>query len=243
VQVRLERVNSHAEITVSDTGEGISPEFLPLLFQRFSQADSAFTRGHGGLGLGLAISRHLVEAHGGRIDAASPGKGLGTTMRVELPLMIVHDDRLAPGREHPNVEAAESTDPSLVDLSGQRVLIVDDDADALCMAKDALSIAGATVFTASSAREALAALDRVTVDVAILDVGLPEVDGYELLRRIRRRGQDRQGDIPAAALTAYARPVDRTRSLQAGFQLHLSKPVRPYELAAAVRALAGQKID
>ena len=157
--------------------------------------------------------------------------------------MIVHDDRLAPGRVHPNVEAAESTDPSLADLSGQRVLLVDDDADALAMAKDALSIAGATVVTASSAREALAALDRARFDVAILDIGLPEVDGYELLRRIRRRGQDRQGDIPAAALTAYARAVDRTRSLQAGFQMHLSKPVQPNELAAAVRALAGQKID
>ena len=230
---------------VSDSGEGISPEFLPLLFQRFSQADSAFTRTHGGLGLGLAISRHLVEAHGGRINAASPGKGRGATMRVELPLLIVHDDGRPgrAGREHPTVDAQETTDPALADLTGRRVLLVDDDADALEMARDALSFAGATVVTASSAAEALAVLDHVPLDVAILDVGLPEVDGYELLRRIRRRGKNRQSDIPAAALTAYARSVDRTRSLQAGFQLHLSKPVRPHELAAAVRALAGPPGD
>jgi signal transduction histidine kinase/DNA-binding response OmpR family regulator len=244
VQVRLERVNSHVELTVSDTGEGIASEFLPHLFQRFRQADSTFTRNHGGLGLGLAISRHLVEAHGGRIEAMSPGKGHGTTVRVELPLMIVHDSRFqAPNRVHPAIDVPASARMDLANLDGIRVLLVDDDADALEMARDTLTIAGARVVTASSGADALAALDRETFTVAVLDIGLPRMDGYELLASIRRRPKDQQRDIPAAALTAYARAADRTRSLQAGFQLHLSKPVEPNELAAAVLALGGRARD
>ena len=240
VQIRLSRVNSLIELTVSDTGEGIDPGFLPYLFERFRQADSTFTRSHGGLGLGLAISRHLVEAHGGRIQAMSPGKGRGTTVRVELPLMIVHDGTAQPiDRVHPTIEVPSVSELKLADLRGRRVLVVDDDGDALDMAKDALSIAGATVVTASSGMEALAALDRETFDAAILDIGLPEMDGYELLKAIRARPKHRQGSIPAAALTAYARVADRARSLQAGFQMHMSKPVQPSELAAAVVALAG----
>lgn len=239
VQVRLERVNSHIEVTVSDTGEGIAPEFLPHVFERFRQADSAFTRTHGGLGLGLAISRHLVEAHGGRIDVTSPGKGLGTTARVELPLMIVHDDRNnAPHRVHPTADLPTAVALKLADLTGIRVLLVDDDADALSMAQATLTAAGAAVHTANSAAEALRLLDRERFDAAVLDIGLPQVDGYELLRRIRARTVEAQGTIPAAALTAYARTSDRTRSLQAGFRMHLSKPVQPNELAAAVLALA-----
>ena len=240
VQVRLQRVNSHVEITVSDTGEGIAPEFLPHLFQRFKQADGTFTRPHSGLGLGLAISRHLIEAHGGRIEATSPGVGQGTTIRVELPLMIVHDATPeAPDRVHPTADALPSADLNLANLSGIRVLLVDDDVDALQMAKDALAFAGASVVSASNADEALAALDTRVFDAAVLDIGMPDVDGYQLLKRIRQRPADRQGMIPIAALTAYARSVDRTRSLKAGFQLHLAKPVQPTELAAAVLALAG----
>ncbi len=244
VQIRLERVNSHVELTVSDTGEGIAPEFLPHLFQRFRQADGAFTRNHGGLGLGLAISRHLVEAHGGRIDATSPGKGRGTTVRVELPLMIVHDGRIHDaGRMHPAIEVSSPAELQLSNLRGLRVLLVDDDADALAMARDTLSAAGAVVVTAGTAGDALAALDRARFDVAVLDIGLPEIDGYALLKTIRARPRNRQGEIPAAALTAYARAADRTRSLQSGFQMHLSKPVQPNELAAAVQALAGAVRD
>ena len=240
VQVRLQQVNSHVEITVSDTGEGISPDFLPQLFQRFTQADGSFTRAQSGLGLGLAISRHLIEAHGGCIEATSPGKGFGTTVRVELPLMIVHDVKAnASDRVHPADDLQPSADLNLVDLTGIRVLLVDDDVDASQMARDALKFAGASVKTASSASDALAALDRDMFDVAILDIGMPEVDGYELLKRIRQRPAGRQGRIPVAALTAYARPMDRTRSLKAGFQMHLSKPVQPTELAAAVLSLAG----
>ncbi len=240
IQIRLARVLSHVEITVSDTGEGIAAEFLPHLFQRFRQADSAFTRAHGGLGLGLAISRHLVEAHGGRIEASSPGRGGGATLRVKLPLLIVHDETPAMvERAHTVIAQFGQSVLSLADLRGVRVLLVDDDVDALAMAKDVLTTAGATAVIASSADGAIVALDREPFDVAILDIGMPDVDGYELLHRIRLRPAERQGTIPAVALTAYARSADRTRSLQAGFQMHLSKPVEATELAAAVLTLAG----
>jgi signal transduction histidine kinase/response regulator of citrate/malate metabolism len=242
IQIRLERVNSHVEIVVSDTGEGISPDFLPHLFHRFTQADGSFTRRHSGLGLGLAICRHLVEAHGGQIDASSPGKGLGTTVRVKLPLMIVHDTTFeSADRIHPAADAEIVRTIELADLSGVRVLLIDDEVDALQMVRDALVAAGATVFATSDPDEALAILDREICDVAVLDIGMPNVDGYELLRRIRSRPGGRLRTLPVAALTAYARAVDRTRSLNSGFQMHLTKPVQPTELTAAVFALAHRR--
>jgi CheY-like chemotaxis protein len=157
--------------------------------------------------------------------------------------MIVHDDDPDGLRVHPAIDVLPAPAAlDLADLSGRRVLLVDDDADALQMARDVLAAAGATVVTAASADEALAALDRERFDAAVLDIGLPAVDGYELLRRIRSRPRDQQGALPAAALTAYARTADRTRSLQTGFQLHLSKPVQPNELAAAVHALTRSEL-
>jgi signal transduction histidine kinase len=240
VQIRLQRVGSHVEVSVSDTGEGISPEFLPHVFQRFTQADGTFSRAHGGLGIGLAICRHLVEAHGGAITAASPGQGAGSTFRFQLPTMIVHERPARDEAAHPTADPGSAPPPSLVELSGIRVLLVDDDLDALHMVEDALSLAGARVTTASNAIDALSVLDRERFDVGILDVGMPHVDGYELLRRIRQRTAEQQGRIPLAALTAYARSIDRTRSLQSGFQLHLTKPVQPGELTAAISALANR---
>jgi len=233
VEVRLARAGAHVAITVSDSGDGIDADFLPHVFQRFKQADGTFSRTHMGLGLGLAICRHLVEAHGGTITAASAGRGKGATFRVELPLMQAQEETLHAATVLPIRDALPP-----VDLAGVRVLLVDDDVDALQMARDALGLSGAEVTTASNANDALAALDRERFDVGILDLGMPRVDGYELLRRIRSRPDDRQGGIPLAALTAYARTLDRARSLQSGFQLHLTKPVHPGELAAAVLALA-----
>ena len=237
VEVRLEGAGSQVAIAVSDTGDGIEADFLPHVFQRFKQADGTFSRTHMGLGLGLAICRHLVEAHGGTITASSAGKGQGATFRVELPLLQVREQG---SREDTSSLAATLVADALppVDLSGLHVLLVDDDVDALQMARDALALSGAAVTTASNAHEALAALDRTRFDVGILDLGMPRVDGYELLRRIRSRSDDEQGRIPLAALTAYARTLDRARSLQSGFQLHLTKPVHPGELAAAVLVLA-----
>jgi signal transduction histidine kinase/ActR/RegA family two-component response regulator len=243
VQVRMQLVDSRVEVAVSDTGEGIDPDFLPHLFQRFTQADSGFTRAHGGLGLGLAISRHLVEAHGGQITATSPGKGQGTTILMQLPLMIVHDRQTLQQQagRHPRLELPRAIDLHLADLTGVRVLLVDDDPDALQLAKEALTTAGAIVTAATTAAEALESLDREEFDAALLDVGMPGMDGYELLRRIRSRPAHAQGTLPIGALTAYARAADRARSLESGFQLHLSKPVQPNELTAAVLSLARQR--
>ena len=235
VQVRLERVNSHIEIVVSDTGIGISKEFLPLVFDRFRQADSGSTRRTGGLGLGLSIVKHLVEMHGGNVTADSPGEDQGSTFTVRLPLMIVHQSA-AQTREHP---LAERRNPlqQLADLEGVRVMAVDDDADALGLLKDVLEAAGASVCTASSAAEALDVIGAFNADVLVADIGMPEIDGFELIRRIRALDDPKLRDIPAAALTAFARSEDRTKALQTGFEMHLAKPVDPGELVASVAML------
>ena len=235
VQVRLERVNSHIEIVVSDTGMGIAKEFLPHVFDRFRQADSGSTRRSGGLGLGLSIVRHLVEMHGGRVHAASAGQDQGATFTVRLPMMIVQPIESFK-REHPLTERRHQLE-KLGDLTSVRVMAVDDEPDALRLLKDVLEAAGAEVATATSAADALDAIATFEPDVLVADIGMPDVDGYELIKQLRASGNERMRDIPAAALTAFARSEDRTRALQSGFEMHLAKPIDPGELVASVATL------
>jgi PAS domain S-box-containing protein len=237
VQVRLERVNSHVEIVVSDTGVGIPPEFLPHVFERFRQAEAATTRKTGGLGLGLAIVRHIVEMHGGTVDASSAGEGQGATFRVRLPLMIVHPDALPMPREHPTTERREPLG-ALSGLADIRVLAIDDEEDALTLLRVVLEAAGAEVTTDASPARALERIAAVKPHVLVIDLGMPEIDGFELIRRIRTSDDPVVRNVPAAALTAFARSEDRTKALRSGFEMHLSKPVDPGELVASVATLA-----
>jgi PAS domain S-box-containing protein len=237
VQVRLERVNSHVEIVVSDNGIGVSPDFLPYMFERFRQADSGTTREHGGIGLGLAIVRHLVELHGGTIHAASGGRDAGSTFRVRLPLMSVHQETPVERRFQPTTDAVPM-DPELPDLTGLSVLTVDDDADARALVCETLETRGARVAAVDSAEDALDSLGRHRADVMIADIGMAHSDGFELIKRVRQSADPAVREVPAAALTAYARSEDRMKALQSGFQMHLAKPVDPAELVIAVAALA-----
>jgi PAS domain S-box-containing protein len=237
VQVRLERVNSHVEITVSDTGMGIRPDFLPYVFERFRQADSGTTRKTGGLGLGLSIVRHIVEMHGGTVEASSPGEGQGATFRVRLPLMIMHPAALETRREHPKTERRAALS-GLADLAGVRVLAIDDEEDALALLRVVLETAGAEVTTLSSPLTALARIADAKPHVLIIDLGMPEMDGFELIGRIRSSTNPAIRSLPAAALTAFARSEDRTKALRSGFEMHLAKPVDPGELVASVATLA-----
>ena len=238
VQLRLERVDSHIEISVTDTGQGISGEFLPFVFERFRQADMKTTRAHGGLGLGLAIVHQLVELHGGTVEVDSPGEGQGATFVVKLALLPVYQKPSQEEHAHP---AARDTHPPLEcpeDLAGVNVLVVDDEADTCEMLRSLLTQCGAGVTTAQSAAEALELLGRVNPDVLISDIGMPEEDGYELMRKVRSLPKERGGSVPAVALTAYARGEDRLRALRAGYQMHVTKPIELAELVAIVAGLA-----
>lgn len=242
IQIALQCVNSHAEVRVSDTGIGIKPEFLPFIFDRFRQADASTTRSHGGLGLGLAIVRNLVELHGGRVRATSPGEGQGSTFVVELPLMVVHPLPEAGEVRHPRA-LPEPGPLVLPDLAAVVVLVVDDEADARDLIRRVLEECGAEVWMASSAREALEVLKRAPVGIILSDIGMPGEDGYEFIRQVRTLPYESGGSTPAAALTAFARPEDRTRALLAGYHAHLSKPVEPMELAALVARLAVRPVS
>ncbi|MCA1634436.1 MAG: response regulator [Acidobacteria bacterium] len=239
VQVRLERINSHLEITVSDTGKGIDLEFLPHVFDRFRQADQKSTRTHGGLGLGLSIVRQIVELHGGSVHAESEGEGQGATFVVQLPLMVMRREVEKQERRHPTAGGGLSLDcpPQLDHL---RVLIVDDEEDTRDLLRAVLEQCGSEVVTAGSATEALEALEKSKPDVLISDIGMPEEDGYALISKIRALPTECGGKVPAIALTAYARTEDRVRALVAGFQVHLPKPIEPVELVAVVASLAGR---
>jgi PAS domain S-box-containing protein len=240
VQVRLQRVDSHVEIDVSDTGIGIAPEFLPFVFDRFRQADSGTARERGGLGLGLGIARQLVEMHGGTVEAASPGKDRGSTFRIRLPVMIVHTERAATALSSVR-EQRDAATLAAANLQDVHVLAVDDDRDALVMVRDILESAGARVSIANSAVDALTALGDDRPDVLVADLGLPRMDGFELIAEVRRHADEAVRTVPAAALTAYARSEDRSRALRSGFHLHLAKPIDPTELIAAVASLATRR--
>ncbi len=243
IQLRLERINSHVEIVVSDTGVGIPESFLPHIFERFRQAEGGTTRRHGGLGLGLAIARHLTEMHGGTIEAASDGEGKGSTFRVKLPLLIVHaEPHLGLRREHPHAAAAQTPALELGDLAGIAVLAVDDDVDALRLLSDILEAAGASVITVNSAEGALVKLQSERPMVLVSDLGMPGMDGFDLIKQVRQLADPELRAIPAAALTAYARSGDRAKSMRCGFEMHLAKPIDPAELIAAVGALARRHV-
>jgi len=236
-QVRLERVNSHVELTVSDTGIGIPPEFLPHVFDRFRQADAGSTRERGGLGLGLSIARQLTEMHGGTIEASSAGLDHGATFRVTVPLMAVYALREDVPRIHPRSGASAGSFAS-TSLRGIHVLAVDDETDALALVSEVLEAAGARVTTAQSAEDALQKIGTEGPDVVVADLGMPRMDGFAFIDRLRRHDNPRIREVPAAALTAYARSEDRMKALQAGFQIHLAKPIDPAELVTTIASLA-----
>jgi signal transduction histidine kinase len=240
VHVSLQRINSHIEISVSDSGEGIAKEFLPFVFDRFRQADGTSARRYGGLGLGLAIVRHLIELHGGTVQATSAGEGQGAVFTIKLPLLPVYHRETNIERVHPTGSDAALPIEYPDNLAGLSVLVVDDEADTLELIKVLLGQCGARVTTASSAAEALELLKRTTQDVIISDIGMPTEDGFEFIRKVRQLPPEQGGKIPAVALTAYARAEDRLRVLRSGYQMHVSKPVELAELVAIVANIGGQ---
>jgi PAS domain S-box-containing protein len=242
IEARLGRAEGQVEIAVKDTGIGIEPRFLPHVFDRFRQADASSTRKYGGLGIGLAIVRHIVEMHGGSVSASSPGKRQGATFKIRLPLMSAM--RLSrpeePRPEAPPPELKErKTSENSGRLEGVRVLLVEDDPDTLEMLKFIFDESGAEVIGATSVDEALKALERFRPDALVSDIAMPDRDGYDLIREIRSLEPERGGKIPAVAVTAYARAEDRARVLAAGFQMHIAKPIAPDELIAVVASLTG----
>jgi signal transduction histidine kinase/CheY-like chemotaxis protein len=234
VEVRVKHVNSHLEISVADSGDGIKKEFLPFVFDRFRQADGTTARQYGGLGLGLAIVRHLVELHGGTVQAASNGEGEGAVFTVKLPVLPVYQRET--NAQHEPSTHREAQPPVVYpdNLAGMEVLVVDDEADTLELIKVLLGQCGAEVTTAHSSAEALELLKGSQPDVIVSDIGMPAEDGFEFIRKVRLLPPERGGKIPAVALTAYARAEDRLRVLRSGYQMHISKPVELAELVAVV---------
>jgi CheY-like chemotaxis protein len=240
VRVRQDVADSSVELTVTDSGQGIDAAFLPHIFERFRQADSRFSRDHGGLGLGLAIARELTELHGGTVSVASEGPGKGATFTVRLPSLAAQ----RPGGEGRLTRPAglvPSPHPVPATLTGVRILAVDNEPDALGLLRIILESAGAGVTTVDRADGVLPALRSAAFDVLVADIGMPGTDGLELIRRIRQTLPSPVSRIPAIALTAYARSEDRVAALASGFQMHLAKPVNPSELVMALASLAGRQ--
>jgi CheY-like chemotaxis protein len=236
IDVVLDRLDGVGQITVRDNGQGIAPEFLEHVFDRFRQGDSSATRRHGGLGLGLGIVKHLVEAHGGTVSAASEGLGHGAAFTARLPLHL----ETTPG-VHRSGERPPQPTP---DLSAVRALVVDDDADAADLLRFALERCDAHVLAVASAMDALQAIDTKPFDVMLADIGMPDVDGHDLIRAVRaREAQVRSTPMAAVAITAHAGPGDRDRALAAGFDWHLTKPVDPGEVIAVVARMTSRLQD
>jgi CheY-like chemotaxis protein len=233
VDISLRRAELSAELVVRDTGMGISPEFLPNVFERFRQAESSITRSHRGLGLGLAIVRHLTELHGGSVTAESPGEGLGATFTIRIPLAIQTEETAIAGSEQPS----EGPGTTRQRLEGVRVLIVEDEPDARELLTLTLECAGARVEAVQSVKEALDNLQLFKPDVLLSDIGLPLESGYELIRKVRSLSSE-TSRIPAVALTAFVTEKDQQLALDAGFQLHLAKPVESDVLVEAIERLA-----
>jgi PAS domain S-box-containing protein len=237
VDIRLERADSMARVIVSDTGRGIPADLLPFVFDRFRQGEASVGRRYGGLGLGLAIVRHIVELHGGSVRAESAGEGRGATFTVDLPISARVSGAVAP----PSAPQRADTEPMLrpASLNGLRVLVVDDEADARELMRMILRAAGAEVVAAASVDEAFEQLEQWRPDILVSDIGLPGEDGYAFIEKLRAREAARGASIPALAVTAYARVEDRTRALSAGFQLHVAKPLEPADFIAAIADLVG----
>jgi PAS domain S-box-containing protein len=235
IDVVMERVNSHVEVSVEDSGIGIKPEFLAFVFDRFRQADSSTTRRHGGLGLGLSIVKHLVELHGGSVRVKSAGEGKGSTFIVALPISVIRSEETRPERAaFSDVDVSTIALPS---LAGVRALVVDDQADARILICRLIEEFGGRCTLAESGADALRLVVEEDVNILVSDIGMPDFDGYELIRKVRALHDARARNIPAIALTAYARSDDRQRALLAGFQMHVSKPVEPRELIAGIASL------
>jgi CheY-like chemotaxis protein/anti-sigma regulatory factor (Ser/Thr protein kinase) len=240
VQIQLASADSSVEVRVRDTGKGLDPNFLPFAFDRFTHADGSITRAHGGLGVGLAIVKSVVELHGGTVSALSEGEGCGATFTVSLPLTNSGQS----SQQTAQVEAqSDVSSKHLPELVGLKILVVDDELDICEMISAALEQCGAKVKTATSAAVALAQVEEWTPDILIADVLMPGMDGYELVRQLRKREAQAGGKIPAVALTAMARIEDRVKVLSAGFQMHVSKPVELGELRAVVASLASVIIE
>ncbi|HEY1053379.1 MAG TPA: PAS domain S-box protein [Prosthecobacter sp.] len=241
VQILLERVNSHLEVSVTDTGMGISAEFLPYVFERFRQADASTTRRHGGLGLGLAIVKNLAELHGGGVRAKSPGKDRGTTFTIVLPVVVLHSDPAHQDeRVHPAADGSGTAASPLPRLEKLSVLVVDDEEDARNLLALVLTKAGASVRTAGSVKQALQLWQEAVPQVLISDIGMPGEDGYALIRAIRALPESQGRHVPAIALTAYTRTEDRIKAIAAGFQMHISKPADGLELLTMVSSLTSK---
>ena len=238
MKLEIERSDDFVEIRVKDSGIGLKEEFLPYVFDRFRQADASSIRKFGGLGLGLAIVRHITEMHGGTVHAESAGENQGSTFIVRLPLIVQSDEDDEAMEARSKIQTIEPD--TELQLNGMLILVVDDEEDTRQLLVQSLTFYGATVITADSAKTAFTEILDKNPDLLVSDIGMPDEDGYSLIRRVRALPDNRHNSIPAIALTAFTRAQDRMRALTSGYQNHVSKPVEPDELATVIASLTGR---